>query len=296
MSLHADVAVPTRDRKRLERLCRYILRPAVTLERLEELPDGMLSYRLKNRWRDGTTHILMERRELLERLAPLIPPPRAHQVRYHGILAPCAAGRSRVVPGAAAAAPMVEQVDLGRKTSVGASSPKTPSNLDAQVSTQTARFTPVARAASVGNPPTPTAPHTGKAAFGAYCGDRSPVASKASMRASPALRSATVVRPRRLSWSELLKRVFGVDALRCRDCGASMRIMAAITNPEVARRILECLKLPSRAPPLGEVQRAARSVPDPYEGAGASEFEVPPSAFDFDQRPNGGGGDDDGLF
>jgi hypothetical protein len=31
----------------------------------------------------------MERHELLERLAPLIPPPRAHQVRYHGVLAPC---------------------------------------------------------------------------------------------------------------------------------------------------------------------------------------------------------------
>ena len=41
----------------------------------------------------------MERRELLERLAPLIPPPRAHQVRYHGILAPWASGRDRVVPG-----------------------------------------------------------------------------------------------------------------------------------------------------------------------------------------------------
>ncbi|MCP4136907.1 MAG: transposase, partial [bacterium] len=76
MSLHADVAVPARDRQRLERLCRYILRPPLALERLEALPDGLLSYRLKNRWRDGTTHILMERRELLERLAPLIPPPR----------------------------------------------------------------------------------------------------------------------------------------------------------------------------------------------------------------------------
>ncbi len=47
--------------------------------------------RLKTRWRDGTTHILMERSERIERLIPLIPPPRAHQVRYHGILAPSAA-------------------------------------------------------------------------------------------------------------------------------------------------------------------------------------------------------------
>jgi hypothetical protein len=27
----------------------------------------------------------MEPHELLERLVPLIPPPRAHQVRYHGL-------------------------------------------------------------------------------------------------------------------------------------------------------------------------------------------------------------------
>jgi hypothetical protein len=40
--------------------------------------DGRLAYRLKTPWRDGTTHVVMERHELLERLAPLIPPPRAH--------------------------------------------------------------------------------------------------------------------------------------------------------------------------------------------------------------------------
>ena len=98
MSLHADMLVPARDRNRLERLARYILRPPLSLDRLEAQPDGRLSYRLKTRWRDGTTHVLMARRELLERLAPLFPPPRSNQVRYHGILAPCASGRDRVVP------------------------------------------------------------------------------------------------------------------------------------------------------------------------------------------------------
>jgi hypothetical protein len=100
MSLHAGVAVPARDRPRLERLCRYVARPPLANERLEARADGSLSLRLKTRWRDGTTHILMERRELIERLVPLIPPPRAHQVRYHGILAPCASYRDQVVPGA----------------------------------------------------------------------------------------------------------------------------------------------------------------------------------------------------
>ena len=96
MSLHADVAVPARDR--LERLCRYVARPPLALGRLEAMTDGRLADRLKTQWRDGTTHVVMERRELLERLAPLIPPPRAHQVRYHGVLAPCSSARDPVVP------------------------------------------------------------------------------------------------------------------------------------------------------------------------------------------------------
>jgi len=100
MSLHAGVCVPAHDRRRLERLCRYVARPPVAHDRLEQRSDGRLALRLKTRWRDGTTHILIERRDLIDRLAPLIPPPRAHQVRYHGILAPGASLRERVVPTA----------------------------------------------------------------------------------------------------------------------------------------------------------------------------------------------------
>jgi hypothetical protein len=41
-SLHADVAIPSRDRARLERLCKYAGRPPLSMERLEVLPDGRL--------------------------------------------------------------------------------------------------------------------------------------------------------------------------------------------------------------------------------------------------------------
>lgn len=61
--------------------------------------DGRLLYRLKHRWRDGTTHVVFEPQELVEKLAALVPPPRFHLVRYHGILGPCASGWDRVVPG-----------------------------------------------------------------------------------------------------------------------------------------------------------------------------------------------------
>lgn len=47
----------------------------------------------------GTTHVLFGPRELVEKLAALMPPPRFHAARYHGILGACASGRDRVVPG-----------------------------------------------------------------------------------------------------------------------------------------------------------------------------------------------------
>jgi hypothetical protein len=55
-----------------------------------------------------------------------------------------------------------------------------------------------------------------------------------------------------MRWAALLQRVFEVDALRCPRCEATMRLVAAIEDPHIARRIHECLALPARAPPLGE--------------------------------------------
>ena len=118
MSLHAEVAVPANDRERLERLCRYAARPPIAHDRLTELDDGSgrLALRLKTRWRDGTTHILMEPHDLIDRLVPLIPPPRAHQVRYHGILAPGASLRGSVVPqNPVVSAPASEQPTTSAK-------------------------------------------------------------------------------------------------------------------------------------------------------------------------------------
>jgi hypothetical protein len=57
-SLHSAVACQAHQRDRLERLCRYITRPALCLERLSTNAAGQAVYELKNPFRDGTTHIL----------------------------------------------------------------------------------------------------------------------------------------------------------------------------------------------------------------------------------------------
>ena len=179
-------------------------------DRLAAHPDGSLTVRLKTRWRDGTTHIVMQPRDLIDRIVPLIPPPRAHQVRYHGILAPAASLRDSVVPASA------------------------------QPESQGTTTQPLSDA----GPPEPA-----------------PAATNDAMK------------PRRTRWAALLQRVFAVDALACPRCGATLRLLAAIEDPSVARAILGCLALPARAPPPGTGQPTA-SQPDPD----------PDPPFEFDQR------------
>ena len=87
-SLHAAVRVEAHDRKRLEQLCRYITRPALSDERVQLNAAGQVELKLKTPWRDGTTHLVMSPLEFMQRLAALVPRPRLHLIRFHGVLAP----------------------------------------------------------------------------------------------------------------------------------------------------------------------------------------------------------------
>ena len=97
--LDATVAVSPRRRDRLEQLCRYILRPPFSASRLRAMPDGRIVLALRHPWPDGTTHVAYEPDTFLERLASLVPRPRANTLLYHGILAGHASHRARALPG-----------------------------------------------------------------------------------------------------------------------------------------------------------------------------------------------------
>jgi Putative transposase len=77
-SLHADVAVPARRRDQLEKLCRYLVRPPLALDRLTESTGGQLLYEFRRPWRDGSTALLLDPLELLGRLAALVPTTPSH--------------------------------------------------------------------------------------------------------------------------------------------------------------------------------------------------------------------------
>jgi hypothetical protein len=227
VSLHANVAVPARDRRRLERLCRYVARAPLAMQRLSRLGDGRLLYRLKHRWRDGTTHVVFEPQELVERLAALIPPPRFHGTRYHGVFAPCARTRAKVVPTAVRAADS-EPREIGAEASFD-SERSGPSLVGGApvASAGTPRFEPLAIA------------------------DPAPASARDSTAVLPhdAGNEAAIPRPRRLAWAELLKRVFAIDVLACPRCGGRTRVLSVPPPPDAARAILQCLGLESRAPP-----------------------------------------------
>jgi hypothetical protein len=81
-NLHAGLVTRAGQRDRLERLCRYALRPPLAQDRLHASTDGKIWLRLRRQWADGTTHLRFDPLELLERLAVLTPRPRVNLILY----------------------------------------------------------------------------------------------------------------------------------------------------------------------------------------------------------------------
>jgi Putative transposase len=156
-------------------LCRYITRPALANNRISINSAGQVVLKLKSPRRDGTTHQVMSPLEFMQRLAALVPRPRLHLIRFHGVLAPNAKLRAQVVPKAAESVtqPAQEQ-DLGE---------------------------------------------------------------------------AQRLRPGRLGWAKLLKRVFNMDLEHCPNCGGELKTIAAILDRGAIGKILAHLGLEARAPP-----------------------------------------------
>ncbi len=199
--------VEARDRKRLEQLCRYITRPALSDERVQLNAAGQVELKLKTPWRDGTTRLVMSPQEFMQRLAALVPRPRLHLIRFgvrvtslrevsgpqlreHGVLAPNAKLRALVVP----------------QGSPDREEPATEADSAAECEDETAQ-----------------------------------------------------VRPHRISWARLLKRVFDIDMQHCPNCGAGeLKIIVAIVERPVIEKILTHLGLDPQPPPRGRAREVVQ--------------------------------------
>ena len=96
-SLHAALVIPAGQRERLERLCRYVLRPPVAVDRLHVTTGGRVRVSLREPWRDGTTSFVFDPVDFLGRLAVLVPRPRVNLILYYGILGARAGRREEAV-------------------------------------------------------------------------------------------------------------------------------------------------------------------------------------------------------
>jgi hypothetical protein len=99
-SLHADREIDVDDRDALERLRRYGARSPIANSRLSLDGRGRVFIAL----RDGRRELVFAPSEFIRRLGVLVPPPKRHLTRYHGVLAPHHRWRSAVVPSPAAGA------------------------------------------------------------------------------------------------------------------------------------------------------------------------------------------------
>ncbi len=292
-SLNAMVRIRGWDREGVERLCRYVLRPPVAEDRLERLSDGNILYRFRHPRSNGATYAVFTPVEFLEKLAAIVPPPRSHLVKYHGILAPNHRRRAEVVPVKRPARPAGDC----RRPDEPPPAPKpviiAPQSLAEGALDDTLR--------PAGDPsPEKTSPNCEIIQLSVPLAIPSPdqlqpgVATPPPFNLSPSTfnfhRGFTWQehppgwrkgRPR-LTWEQLLKRSFYYDALKCPECGDRMEMIAVIEDREVARKILKSMGLPSE-PPVPDPAWSARSR-DAQPRAGPGGRPPPPEdGFESDQ-------------
>jgi hypothetical protein len=248
-SLHAGVRVAAADREGLERVCRYVLRPPFAEERIERLPDGRIAYGFRRPRPDGSTHVVLEPVQFLEKLAALVAPPRAHLVRYHGVLAPHSKARRRVIRRGEAGPGPEECGHRERPRSGGSEAPED--------STPRAAIAPP-RTSALGEDGARVRPSRPDSAPS--------MPAEAVPRGPPEdPPPAPAARPRYDDWATLMKRGMGLDVLSCPRCNGRMKLIATIEEPDAITAILRSMGLRDAALP--------RSPARP----------LPQRTFDFDQ-------------
>jgi hypothetical protein len=115
-TLHAATRAGGLDAEGREALLRYVLRPPIAQERVEQRPDSLLRITLKKAYDDGTVAVDMDPLSLLCRLATSVPLPRFHTIHYAGVLAAASPWRSRLTPPLPPTAENVEPEKRVRKS------------------------------------------------------------------------------------------------------------------------------------------------------------------------------------
>ena len=196
--------------------------------------------------------------EFLGRLAILVPPPYFPLVRYHGVFAARSSWRARVTPKPPCG------VARPNKPKPCAGEPPAPLRLPSIPSVVPTPTAPQANDRASLSPKPPPSTHAPAAKPVSPVTASSPITASKGARPVPiANEDPTTITVKhwsrllfgellatssRVEWAVLLKRTFGFDANRCPKCDAKMRVLATITDPAVAKKILAHLGM--RTEPL----------------------------------------------
>ncbi len=97
-NIHARTTVGAYARDQLEKLIRYVARPAVCVERIDLLKGDLVRMRLRSTWSDGSVAKIFEAKDAMAKLAMLIPAPNTNAIRYVGVFSAHHRWRSEIVP------------------------------------------------------------------------------------------------------------------------------------------------------------------------------------------------------
>ena len=75
--------------------------------------DQVTSAGAETPWKNGTTHVEFEPVEFIAKLAALVPPPRAHLTRFHGVFPPNATWRAQLTPSGRGKRPPTDEEPTG---------------------------------------------------------------------------------------------------------------------------------------------------------------------------------------
>jgi hypothetical protein len=209
-NLHANVRIAAQDRTALERLCRYVARPPLALSRLFAQEDGRVELRFKRVWSDGTRAVVYG--------------PMEHRSRRQA--------RKRLKGGS-------ESAKANQVSGLSRSDNSWPGWTVGLIERL---------AALVVRPGMHLVRYHGVLASAAKW--RSLVVPQHEESACVPKATRAPRGSRWIPWRDLVKRVFGVDPLVCPQCGGQMRVHAVVRGPGSVSRVLRCLGLAARAPPI----------------------------------------------
>ena len=235
-NLHASLTIAADDDLGRERLCRYGLRPPFSLSRFRVLRDGRISYRVKRSSRRVSRCRIMTPVECIARLCALVPPPRYPLTRFHGVLAPRAKLRPRIVP------------KLPVSAADACSSRSSPRSRQSVPRLGTGERPPPRDKTG---PIIPAAPPVSATTLArAIDGADLPMPNVLSARHLARIGGGQLfAATSNVPWATLLARTFDVDVEACPHCAGRLEVRAVVSDFDVARKILDAMPTAARAPP-----------------------------------------------